>query len=119
MEHSVLKKKLNTFKTEKGTLRAVGDDVVLEVLRAWEHWQGPTIGLCREVGLSKMQMVTMIQKAKRLIKSGVVPAEDFKEIKVVESGHGPCNGIEIAWDNGRLIRFQVVEQLIDFLKKVA
>lgn len=122
MENSVLKKRLNTFKSGKGTLKDVGTDVVMDVLRAWENWPGKASELYRELGISKMQMVTMIQKAKRLVKSGVVPDSDFKEIKVESAqgfSGGPCQGIEIAWDNGKLIRFAEVSQLVDFLKKVA
>lgn len=126
MDHTVLKKRLNTFKSGKGTLRDVADEVVLEVLRAWENWPGTAADLYRDLGLSKMQMVTMIQKAKRLVKNGVVPPNDFKEIKISESPSnltsltsGPCSGVEILWDGGKLIRFQQVELLIDFLKKVA
>ena len=121
MDNAVLKKRLNTFKSSKGTLKQVGSDVVIDVLRAWENWPGSASDLYRELGLSKMQMVTMIQKAKRLIKSGVVPESDFKEIKVESQqsfASGGC-GIEIAWDNGKLIRFAEVSQLVDFLKKVA
>lgn len=121
MDNAVLKKRLNTFKGPKGTLKNVGTDVVIDVLRAWENWPGSGIDLYRELGLSKMQMVTMIQKAKRLVKSGVVPESDFKEIKVEPPrsfASGGC-GIEIAWDNGKLIRFAEVSQLVDFLKKVA
>ena len=68
----------------------------------------------------------IIGKAKRMRREGHFPAEEFKEIKVQESpssltslSAGPCSGVEILWDNGKLIRFQQVEQLIDFLKKVA
>jgi hypothetical protein len=117
VDNTVLRRKLNTFKSDKGTLKDVSNDVVFEVLRAWEHWPGKTIDLYRELGLSKMQMVTMIQKAKRLVKSGLLPADDFKEIKVAQpTAVPPCSGIEIAWDNGKLIRFQQVEQLIAFLQ---
>ena len=126
VDNAILKKKLNTFKSDKGTLKDVSPEVVFEVLRAWEHWPGKSSDLYRELGLSKMQMVTMIQKAKKLVKSGMVPPDDFKEIKVSESpsnltslASGPCSGVEILWDNGKLIRFQQVELLIDFLRKVA
>ena len=122
MDHGILKKKLNTFKSDKGTLRQVSDEVVFEVLRAWEHWPGKASELYRDLGLSKMQMVTMIQKAKRLVKNGLVPPDDFKEMKIADAGSAPptpCSAIEIAWDNGKVIRFQQVELLIDFLKKVA
>ncbi len=122
MDNAILKKKLNTFKSDKGTLKDVSPEVVFEVLRAWEHWPGKSSDLYRELGLSKMQMVTMIQKAKKLVKSGLVPPDDFKEVKVADQPFGaqaPCSGIEISWDNGKLIRFQQVELLIDFLKKVS
>ena len=122
MENAVLKKRLNTFKSSKGTLKDVGTEVVMDVLRAWENWPGKASDLYRELGLSKMQMVTMIQKGKRLVKSGVVPESEFKEIKV-ESAQGfasaPCQGIEMSWQDGKLIRFSEVSQLVDFLKKVA
>lgn len=126
MDNAILKKKLNTFKSDKGTLRDVSDEVVFEVLRSWENWPGKSSDLYRELGLSKMQMVTMIQKAKKLVKNGMAPPDEFKEIKVLESpsnlvslASGPCSGVEVLWDGGKLIRFQQVEQLIEFLKKVA
>lgn len=121
METAVLKKRLNTFKSNKGTLRQVSDDVVMDVLRAWENWSGSAADLYRELGLSKMQMVTMIQKAKRLVKSGAVVESEFKEINVMspttpgDSGQG----IELTWEGGKVIRFAYVEQLVDFLKRVA
>lgn len=125
MDNSILKKKLNTYKSGKsGRLQQVGDEVVIEVLRAWENWPGASTELCRDLGLSKMQLVTMIQKAKRLVKAGVIPESEFKEIKIAgaESGSGGgtgCPAIEVAWDQGKVIRFSGVELLVDFLKKVA
>lgn len=82
METAVIRKRLNTFKSGKGQLRAVSNDVVMEVLRGWESWPGKTSDYYREIGLSKMQMVTMIQKAKKLVKSGVVMESEFKEVSV-------------------------------------
>jgi hypothetical protein len=70
-----------------------------------------------------MQLVTMIQKAKRLVKNGVVPESEFKEVKIAQAGNSPFSQggcvIELAMENGRLIRFCAVEQLVDFLKKAA
>lgn len=121
MDNSVLKKRLNTYKTSKGTLKNVGDDVLMEVLRAWENWPGTTSDLYRDLGLSKTQLFILIKKAKRLVSSGAAAVSEFKEVKI--GGDAPSSGgtcrIEIAWDNGRLIRFAEVSQLIDFLKKVA
>jgi hypothetical protein len=122
VDNAILRKRLSTFKAGKsGVLRQVADDVVLEVLRAWENWPGTSADLFRELGLSKMQMAIMIKKGKSLVKKGMVPPDDFKEVKISEPNltTGPCQGIEISWENGKLIRFQQVELLIDFLKKVA
>ena len=124
MDNAILKKKLNTYKAgESGQLRTVSDDVVMEVLRAWENWPGKASDLYRELGLSKMQLVTMIQKGKRLVKSGVVQESDFKQVAVVGAeavGIGvPCVVIELVWEGGKVIRFPSVEPLLDFLKKVA
>ena len=123
MDNSVLRKKLNTFKSAKGKLSRVSDEVVMEVLRAWEEWPGTTADLYRELGLSKMQLVTMIQKAKRLVKKGVISESEFKEIKMVSSSaadFGSCNGaITMKWAEGKVIKFSEVDQLVDFLKKVS
>lgn len=122
MDVSILRKRLNTYKSgKKGTLRNVGDEVVIDVLRAWEHWPGSAADLYRELGLSKMQLVTMIQKGKRLVKNGIVTESEFSEIALPVPSHIPSDqlAIELCWDGGRVIRFAQVEQLLEFLKKVA
>jgi hypothetical protein len=71
-------------------------------------------------------MAKLIGKAKKLKREGHFPVEEFKEVKVTELESGtetgglpPCLGIEILWDNGKVIRFPQVDSLVDFLKKVA
>jgi hypothetical protein len=118
METGILKKRLNTYKSGKGKLTNVDDEVVMDVLRTWEQWQGSTVDLYRELGLSKMQLVTMIQKAKRLVKKGAVSGGEFKEIKINPIVSASSDKIELSWDNGRMIRFSGVEQLLEFLNRV-
>lgn len=118
METVILKKRLNTYKSGKGKLTKVDDEVVMEVLRAWEQWQGSTADLYRELGLSKMQLVTMIQKAKLLVKKGAVSGSGFKEIKVNTPPSDTSSKIELIWDKCRLIRFSEVGSLIEFLTRV-
>jgi hypothetical protein len=117
----VLKKKISTFRGEGGRVRITSDELLMEILLAWEEWTGPANGFYSSIGVSQRGMASIIGKAKKLKRDGHFPVEEFKEIKVVEGGPGssPCSGIEIAWDNGRLIRFTEVDQLVDFLKKVA
>lgn len=123
MDNAILKKRLNTYKSTKGSLKDVSQEVVFEVLRAWENWPGKACDLYRELGLSKMQMVTMIQKAKRLVKSGAVMESEFKEIAVAGGGppHGsvPCQGIELGLSDGKVLRFSAVDPLLEYLKKAA
>jgi len=121
METAVLRKRLNTFKSGKGVLCSVSNDVVMEVLRGWESWPGKSRDFYREIGLSRMQMVTMIQKGKKLVKSGAVTESEFKEISLPVSGGAlagmPVGAMEMLLPGNRSVRFSQVEQLVEFLKK--
>lgn len=118
MEAAIIKKRLNTFKSGKGVLKNVSNDVVMEVLRGWESWPGNSADFYREIGLSKMQMVTMIQKGKKLVKSGAVTESEFKEISLPVSGPSMLAGaMEMLLPGNRAVRFSQVEQLVEFLKK--
>jgi hypothetical protein len=123
METAILRKRLNTFKSAKGTLRKVSNEVVLEVLRGWEGWTGKTSEYYREIGLSRMQMVTMIQKGKKLVKSGALTESEFRELSVPVSDGlssiGASVGMELKLDASRAIRFSQVDQLVEFLKKTS
>jgi hypothetical protein len=126
MDLEVLKKRISTFRGDGGKVRITDDHLYMEILSAWEQWKGSSKDFFRTIGVSKSGLAAIIGKAKRMRREGHFPAEEFKEIKVQDSpaslmslAAGPCSGVEILWDNGKLIRFQQVEQLIDFLKKVA
>ena len=126
MDMEVLKKRLSSYRTPKGRLTRVPDELLVDILRAWEQWTGPGSTFYSALGADHRKMAGLIGRAKKLKRDGVFPEEAFKEIKVEESPSnlssatgGPCQGIEMLWDNGKLIRFSQVEYLIDFLKKVA
>ncbi|MCX7977639.1 MAG: hypothetical protein N2578_01405 [Bdellovibrionaceae bacterium] len=123
MDLEVLRKKISTFRTENGRLRITDDQMYLEILLAWEQWPGQLKEFYRAIGVSKSTMAAILGKAKRLRREGHFPAEAFKEIRLEPdagpSAAGPCNGVELLWEGGRIIRFSEVEKLIDFLKKVS
>ncbi len=119
MDLEVLKKKISTYRGDGGRVRITDDSLLLEILSEWERWTGAADGFYKAIGISANGMGSIIGRAKKLRRDGF-PAQEFKEIKIAESTVlGPCQGIEISWDNGKLIRFQQVDQLVDFLKKVA
>ncbi len=102
----------------------------MEILDAWEHWTGPASGFYTALGVSAKGISSIIGKAKKLKREGFPSpgSGDFKEIKIegvagttgsLPGSFGPCTGIELCWDQGKLIRFPQVDQLVEFLKKVA
>jgi hypothetical protein len=121
MDHGILRKRLSTFKSSKGNLIKVSDDLLFDVIRVWEGWTGTSTELAKELGVHVKQLAFIVRKAKKLHREGRFPESEFKEIKVESSNaefSGTCT-IEVAWGNGKLIRFGQVDQLVDFLKKVA
>lgn len=120
MELEVLKKKLSTFRGEGGRITGVNDDLLLEILHAWEQWTGPAMHFYKAIGSSQKGMASMIGKAKKLKREGhCLP---FEEVKV-EGLTGPtptsiiCD-IEVQ-DKNKVIRFRKVDLLIEYLKKAA
>lgn len=122
MDLEVLRKKVSSFRGEGGRVRKVSDELLMEILSAWEQWTGPSSGFYKSLGISQKGISSIIGRAKKLKREGHFPMEDFKEIKIEQSSANSAMGlctIEISWDGGKLIRFALVEQLVDFLKKVA
>jgi len=120
MDLEILKKKISSYRSDGGLVRGVSDEVLLQMLEAWEQWVGSAKDFARAIGLNRKSIPKLIGKAKKLKREGF-PGGDFKEIRVEGAANsgGPCTGIEMSWDHGKIIRFPQVEQLIEFLKKVA
>lgn len=123
MDLEILKKKISTFRGEGGRVSITDDHLLLEILSAWERWTGPASGFYSAIGVSSKGIASIIGRAKKLKREGF-PSGDFKEIKIdgatsPSSMSSPCNGIELCWAEGRVIRFPQVDQLLEFLKKAA
>jgi hypothetical protein len=50
MDLEILKKKLNTYRTAKGRLTKVPDELAYEILLSWEQWTGPASGFYSAIG---------------------------------------------------------------------
>jgi hypothetical protein len=125
MDLEVLRKKISSYRGDGGRVRNVSDELLLEILLSWEQWTGPAKGFYTALGISSKGISSIIGKAKKLRREGF-PTDGFKQIQVsgdglpeVSDSGSPCQGIEVSWENGRLIRFGQVDQLVDFLKKAA
>lgn len=125
MDLEVLKKRISSYRTPSGRITSLPDDLLCEVLLAWEQWTGPASGFYSALGADYRKMASLISRAKKLKREGRFPEESFKDNKIEESPSnllslpvGPCQGVELLWDNGKLIRFPYVDNLIEFLKKV-
>ena len=122
MDFAVMKKKLNSYKKANGVFRKISGEMLVELLRAWEGYTGPMDDFARQIGVRKSQLGPIIHKARKIAKDSEFVGGEFKEIKVGEAsipGAAPCQGIELIWEGGKVIRFGEVEVLLDFLKKTA
>lgn len=130
MDNTILKKKLSTFRSPKGSVCKVSHEVLHELLRAWENSNGSSREFYQSLGLNRKQWSRVFGTAKKLHREGAFGALEFNEVKVGEllpgiagagvgGGPVPCSSIELNWEGGKVIRFPQVEQLLDFLKKSA
>jgi hypothetical protein len=121
MDLEILRKKLSSFKGDGGRITKVNDDLLLEILSAWEKWSGSAKDFYRALGSNNKKMASMIGKAKRLKRDG--HSLPFEEIKVEGIAHTDslsslsCD-IEVH-ENNKIIRFRKVDLLIEYLKKAA
>ncbi|MBK9039007.1 MAG: hypothetical protein IPL83_07590 [Bdellovibrionales bacterium] len=89
MDLEILKKKISTFRGDGGKVRNVSDELLVEILSAWENWTGPAKGFAGAIGMNRNSLPKLIGKAKRLRREGYFPVEEFKEVKVASSSAEP------------------------------
>jgi len=124
MDLSVLSKKISSYRTSSGKITNLPNELLAEILHAWEQWSGPAQGFYKTIGVDYRKFGSIMGKAKQLKREGAFDGLNFTEITLnEESGQvielPPCAGVELVWEGGRIIRFNKVELLVDFLKKAA
>ena len=60
----------------------VSDELLYEILLAWEEWTGPSSGFYAAIGADHRKMASLIGRAKKLKREGVFPDSNFKEVKL-------------------------------------
>ena len=121
-ENLILKKRLNTCRTNKGTLTNIPDDLVIDIIRTWERWPGTAKSLYRSLGIHKQQLSNIITKGKKLFKDGKNQLGPFIPVEIKNPTSADNDNkvpIILTWDKKKSIRFYQVDHLVDFLKKAA
>lgn len=124
MDLTVLTKKISSYRTPKGRITNLPNELLAEILHAWEQWGGAPASFYKTLGVDFRKMASIMSKAKQLKRDGAFDGLNFTEVILdQESGQvmelPPCSGVELVWEGGRIIRFSRVEMLLDFLKKAA
>jgi hypothetical protein len=124
MDLTVLAKKISSYRTPKGRITSLPNELLGEILHAWEQWGGAPASFYKTLGVDFRKMASIMSKAKQLKRDGAFDGLNFTEV-VLDQDSGqvmelpPCSGVELVWEGGRIIRFSRVEMLLDFLKKAA
>lgn len=126
MDLTVLSRKISSYRTPKGQIRNLPNELLAEILHAWEQWTGAPSAFYKVLGVDYRKMGSLMGKAKQLKRDGAFDGLSFTEIVVDEesdviestcSSKIGCN-IELIYKNN-VIRFGNSDLLLDFLKKAA
>lgn len=126
MDLTILSKKISSYRTPKGRITNIPNELLGEILHAWEQWTGAPKSFYTQLGVDYRKMGKLMGKAKQLKRDGAFDGLNFTEVVIedTESQFSPvlpintgC-GIELIWDN-KIIRFGSSDLLLEFLKKAA
>lgn len=125
MDNVTLKRKLSSYTSDKGYLKNVSEEILHELLLAWENWTGTSKEFYASLGYTHTQMASLIGKAKKYKREGYFVESDFKQVKIAPelpneiTLNSTCSAAEIVMSDGKIIRFTQIDYLLDFLKKSA
>ena len=110
MDNVTLKKKLITYTSDKGYLKNVSEEVLHELLLAWENWIGTSKEFYSSLGFSQCQMASLIGKEKKYKREGYFIESEFKQIQIEPelpneiSPTSTCSAAEVVMSDGKVIR---------------
>lgn len=123
MDLTILKKKISSYRTPKGRITNLPDELLGEILHAWEQWTGAPSSFYKFLDVDYRKMGSLMGRAKKLKREGVFDGIEFAEVKVVDQEVESVSlatgvvGIEVIWQNKHPIRFSRLEDLFSFLSR--
>ena len=63
-------------------MKNVPDELLVDILDAWESCEGPSKSFYKAIGSTSAQMASLMGRAKRLKREGIVGSGEFKEVNV-------------------------------------
>lgn len=126
MDLTVLSRKISSYRTAKGRIFSLPDELLGEILHAWEQWSGAPSAFYTQLGVDYRKMGSLMGRAKKLKREGAFDGLNFTEVVIedetetVETNCLPTSGcsIELVYKSN-VIRFGSSDLLLDFLKKAA
>lgn len=120
MDFEIMKKKLDAYRSPKGSFKNIKGELLVELLRVWESHTGASAELARKLGMKPNQLGRLIATARKVAVNNDVADSTFHELKSQQVAD-PISvvGIELAWGQGKVIRFPSVDTLMDFLRKAS
>lgn len=121
MDFEIMKKKMDAYRTQKGSFKNVKGDLLVELLRMWESHTGSSADMAKKLGMKRNQLGRLVSAARKVAVNSDVADATFHELRTQEAPEpAPAAvGIEVTWGEGKYIRFPSVDTLMDFLKKAS
>jgi hypothetical protein len=117
MDLEILRRKISTYCTEGGYIKNVSDELLMEILHAWENWTGSSSAFYDALNVDFRKMASLIGKAKKMKREGHFAAETFKEV-AVEQPSAPLMPsqelISLQWDQERYYEKEIVLTQAEF-----
>lgn len=123
MDLLLLKKKISSYRTAKGRLTRVPDELAYELLLAWEEWTGTASSFYKEIGMDFRKVASLMGRAKKLKREGVFTEDQFREVKVVGGApdtYQPSTSavVVLRWGSSRILEFNQIDHVVEFFNKI-